>query len=824
MKHALLIVWASILMATTAWSQGPRERAFAFNLTAQPLEDALNLMAVQSSLHIVFNSEDARGVTTERIAGTYTPQEALRKLLAGTDLSYRFVDEKTVEIRVEKRPIAAIEGQEIAGSLRLAQNDTPSPQVTEESSSDKSLDSSRAREQEEVEVVEQIIIRGARTSTATKMNASILEVPQNIQVLSSRFIDDIGAVHLEDALRHVAGVSVGNWYQGYDFFRIRGFNGTSYLDGMRIDSVNLSGEVFGLERIEVLKGPSSVLYGGGLLSGMVNLVSKRPKRGAFFEAAFTGGEHDYVEASVDFGGSLNRSQSVRARMPVLYREDGSFVDFVDGLKRLYVAPSIAWDMGENTQLVVLSAYQKDRNELAFALPGVGTVLPNPNGRIPLTRFIGDGNDPGVTHDESWEIGYQFTHSFGEAFSFRQNVRQHHRKTSWDRLMYASFLLPDLRTLERLPFYLDDLVDRDFTADTGIELQFATGAIRHHMTAGIDYSYQTLHQIERGDYGGGHPIDLFDPVEDGASTVNELFVSFYSEKQQSLGFYLQDQLRLGDRLSVMIGGRYEQVDGGNALTTDPDDAQLIGGSAFVPSIGASYELAPGLHAYASYSEAFKGQFASRVAGGRKADPEEGVQYEVGVKAGLFENRVNGTLSAYELTRRNVLQPDALNPGFSTLTGEQRSRGIEFDGQFLVRENWEIVADLAYTDAEITEDVDIPAGSPLRNVPKAAIGLWSKYSFRTGVLKGLAVSLGGSYYDRQQGKDVSAPTPDSTDIESFYLPSYTLIGANLNYPLGKARIGLTFSNLLNERYFSGSFNEFFVLPGEPRSVRLTASWSM
>lgn len=674
------------------------------------------------------------------------------------------------------------------------------------------------------EIVEQIIVRGARTSTATKMNAPVLEVPQNIQVLSSKFIDDIGAVHLEDALRHVAGVSVGNWYEGYDFFRIRGFNGVSYLDGMRIDSVNLSGEVFGLERIEVLKGPSSVLYGGGLLSGMVNLVSKRPKREAFVDAQFTSGEHDYTETSLDFGGPLNRGGTLQGRVPVLYREDGSFVDFVDGLRRFYIAPSIAWDIGPDSRLVVLTAYQKDRNELAWALPGLGTVLPNPNGKIPRTRFIGDGNDPGRTNDTSVEVGYQFSHNFSDTFSFRQNVRQHRRETDWQRLLYPYYLLPDLRTLERLPYYLDDLVDEDFTADTSIEFQLSTGRLRHRMTVGVDFSYQTLHQVERGDYGEGHGIDLYDPVDNGSSTVNELSVSEYAEKQQSLGFYLQDQISITDRLKMLVGGRYEQVDGGNAATTNPDDAELVGGSAFVPNVGVSYEVAPGLHPYASYSRAFKGQFASRLVSGAKADPEEGEQYEVGVKAGLLENRINATISAYQLTRSNVLQPDFLNPGFHTLTGEQRSRGFEFDGQFLVTPNWEIVASLAYTDAEVTKDFAVPVGSTLRNVPREAVSLWSKYRFHDGPLRGLAVSLGGSYYGKQQGKDVTAPTDDPTDIESFYLPSYTLLAANISYDWRQMRFALILNNLLDEEYYSGSFDEYSVLPGPPRSIRFSFGWSL
>lgn len=295
----------------------------------------------------------------------------------------------------------------------------------------------------------------------------------------------------------------------------------------------------------------------------------------------------------------------------------------------------------------------------------------------------------------------------------------------------------------------------------------------------------------------------------------------SSGSRAIEAYYEHALRSVDTARVTYDDVAIDLEG---ATTNPEDAELVGGNAFVPNVGVSYEVVPGLHPYASYSKAFKGQFASRLADGAKADPEEGEQYEIGVKVGLFENRINTTISAYQLTRSNVLQPDFLNPGFYTLTGEQRSRGFEFDGQFLVTPNWEIVASLAYTDAEVTKDFAVPVGSTLRNVPREAISLWSKYRFQDGPLRGLAVSLGGSYYGRQQGKDVVAPTEDPSDIESFYLPSYTLLAANINYDWGKTRFALILNNLLDEDYYSGSFDEYSVLPGAPRSVRFSVGWSL
>lgn len=843
MKSFVRTLSIATLMALggLALAQQPAQAAMKLDIQAQPISDALNEFARQSGLQVFFlASQETQGVMSTALRGSYAdPQVALGRLLANTGLRFEYLDSRTIAVRLSRpdgaeghQPTAGASGSGIA-PLRLAQVDS-SPgwlnRIRLAAAPEDAAETPPADSGEET--VGQIIIRGARTSTATKMDAPIISIPQNIQVMSSKFLDDIGADLLEDALRHVAGVSVGGYYNGWDYFRIRGFDGISYLDGMRTDTLGINAEVFGIDRIEVLKGPSSTLYGEGLLSGMVNIVSKKPKKAAFLDASFTTGKFNFTEGTLDFGGSLNSAQTVYARLPILYREDGTFVDFADGLKRFYIAPSLTLELGERTRMTFLTTYQKDRNEIAFPLPGRGTVLPNVNGKIPRDRFIGDGTDPGHTANESYALGYQVSHDFNDALAFRQSVRYRNRDTDWERLVYPWFMEANQQVLQRFPYYIDDSNTRDISADTGLEFRFSTGRIRQHMTVGVDYTQRRSHEISRFNFSNPNmPLDLFNPVNDGAATVVEadLFPSPFAGKERSVGFYLQNLMQLTERLNLMLGGRYQKVKGGSDFTgTDVGNVDMIGGSAFVPNVGLNFEIKPGLHAYASYSEAFKGQFASRVVGGGKADPEEGVQYELGLKAGLFDNRVNGTLSVYELTRQNVLQAAFNQPGFNVLTGEQRSRGIELDSQFLVTDNWEVVASAAYTDAEVTkaEPTDpftSPRGAPLRNVPKESLSVWSKYTFASGALKGLAASIGGSYYSRQQGKAVSAPTPDPTDIESFYLPSYSVVDANLAYQWNKARLALTLNNLLDEKYFIGSYSENYVLPGTPRSVRLTVGWS-
>jgi iron complex outermembrane receptor protein len=270
---------------------------------------------------------------------------------------------------------------------------------------------------------------------------------------------------------------------------------------------------------------------------------------------------------------------------------------------------------------------------------------------------------------------------------------------------------------------------------------------------------------------------------------------------TFGFYVQDELRPTDRLAFTVGGRYDIVRI-NAVTDH----------AFVPRVGTNYTLLPGVVAYVSYAKSFNAQPGLVDTQGGQLKPEKGTQYEAGVKFASANGGASSTVSIFQLTRSNVA--NQVPGGFSyQATGEQRSRGIEFDGQFKLAANWEMLASYAYLDAVVKADTVIPVGNLIASTPKHKASLWMRYVIPTGPLSGLGFSAGGSVYSRQAGDDAN----------SFFIPSYGLVNANVSYRKGPYSVLFNANNVLDKDYVRGSLGSLFTVRGDPRNYRLTLGYS-
>lgn len=655
--------------------------------------------------------------------------------------------------------------------------------------------------------VERVSEYGATNAvTAMKMDVPLLETPQAVSLVPRTLLDDQGVRRLEDALRNVSGVTVGGYYQDWDYYRIRGFDAafTTYWDGLRGD-YGMNAETFGLERVEVVKGPASALYGQGPLGGMVNLVSKRPRAEEFADVQFTVGSLEYYEPAVDVNTTLDAEKTVYARITALYRDQESFVDFAKK-DRVFVAPALTWEINPKTSLTLLTHYQRDESLMAMPLPARGTVLPNPNGDIPMERFIGD---PDFGNAEQWKgkLGYELRHEFTEDLMLRQNLSYNHMSQEWPDLLYPSHLDPDGRTLYRYPYdYREDL--NRLGVDTSLGWKIETGPVEHQLTGGVDY-YRTRsdsesRQIDYSHAGSYTPIDLFDPNYDTALPPYASFTQSITEASL-WGLYLQDHIRY-ERLSVGVGGRFDW--------TESNDESAEG---FSPRAGLSYEILDGVAVYGNYSRSFNPQWFSLEATGKPVDPETGDNFEVGVKASLLDGRLTGLLAAYHLTRRDVatLNLGTADPFDSIAAGEQRSQGIELEGAYQLLPGWDLIAAYTYTDAEIREDNRLPVGTALAGVPEHAFSAWTKFTLQDGALKGLGFGIGGRYYTEQKG--------DATYSNIFTLPAYGVMDAAVYYKRGRFYSQVNANNVLDEKYFAGAYNELYVMPGEPINVRATVGWS-
>jgi len=652
-----------------------------------------------------------------------------------------------------------------------------------------------------------------RAFTATKTDLPLIETPSAISVVPQAILEDRATRRLEDALSNVSGVTPGGYYQDWDYYRIRGFDGAfnTYWDGLRGD-YGKNVEVFGVERVEVLKGSASLLYGQNPPGGIVNVISKRPRPEPFGELLFTGGSYNFYEGGVDVGTPLNDEGTVYARLTGIYRYQESFIDFIEK-QRGYIAPAFTWEISDRTSLTVLSSFVYDHDQLGFPLPASGTVLPNPTGQeIPIDRYLGE---PGSNRVDQWRarVGYELRHEINETFSLRQNASYSRLWQDWNNILYSSSLDADGRTLYRYPYSTREGLNR-VAIDTALESRFATGRIRHTLVGGVDFYYTNSNsrttQIDYADFPGSYsPIDIFDPVYTDSFPLPTIDGPVTRTSNDSLGFYIFDEMKVTDQITVVLGGRFDVANASNSGSKNSD-------SAFSPRAGATYEFIPGLAAYASYSESFRPQTLTDD-DGNVLDPERGQTIEGGLKWQTADGRLSGMASVYQITRKDVGTADPTTPDLfdSIASGEQRSRGFELEAQWAFSRGWALTGAYTYNDAKITKDNTLPEGARLQGVPLHGISAWLSYSFPAGPLKGLGAGVGGRYYSEQEG--------DATYTNPFELPSYLVMDAGAWYrdPQGRFSVQLNVNNFLDKEYFVGSYNDLYVLPGEPITFRFSGS---
>jgi iron complex outermembrane receptor protein len=647
-----------------------------------------------------------------------------------------------------------------------------------------------------------------------KSETPLLETPQAVSVVGEEIIEDQDARKLEDVLRNVAGVSPGGYYDGWDYYRIRGFDSSfnTFWDGLRGD-YGMNAEIFGLERVEVIKGPASTLYGQAPLGGLVNLVSKRPKHEQAGEIGFTAGSFDYYRGTFDHSTPLYEADApdgvkVYGRFVGMYKDAGSFVDHVD-TERLYLAPSLTFELGSDTSLTLLANYTSDRGIFPMPLPARGTVLYNPNGEIPIERFLGLPGVSNMFEQSRLRLGYEFKHRFNDLVSLRQNFSFSRLEQDWNNVLYPSSLDADGRTLYLYPYdYLDETLDRT-GVDTALEFTFATGWIDHTVALGFDYYHDKAtsrnRQIDYSDFPGSYvPIDLFNPnyhlgiPQYGSAGSSET-------GSDAIGVYLQDHAKLTEEITVTLGGRFDHAS---------DRTSGESKDAFTPKAGVIWEFTEGVAAYANYARSFKPQWNARDIAGDPVDPEEGENYETGLKYSLCDGRVTGMASVFHLTRENVATANLATPDpfDADVSGEQRSRGFEFETAAEPVDGLKLTGAYTYIDAEVTKDSTIAEGTPLQGVPEHAVSAWVKYTVQEGTFRGFGAGLGGRYYSSQSG-DTS---------HSFDLPSYGLLDAALYYEQEAYSVQVNFNNILDKRHFVGSYNDLYVLPGKPFNVSASVNW--
>lgn len=656
--------------------------------------------------------------------------------------------------------------------------------------------------------------RVPNASTATRTDTPLRDIPASIQVVPRQVLQDRQARSITDALENVSGVtSIATTAGSRDYFTIRGFEvySNSLVNGLPDPQISSDGSFVNVERLEVLKGPASVLYGDTGFSGIggtVNFVTKQPLRDPFYEISTTISSFNDYQGTIDLSGPLNDSKTALYRFNFGYRSSESFIDF-NQARKLSIAPNLSFNLGKDTDLVVEGDVNiLERNgQTPQDLPAVGTVLANPNGKIRRSfNLTGPVTDRLTINGR---VGYSLEHRFSENWKLRNAFRYVFYDAD-DRGGAPDFsptsLQADNRTLNRSARIGSQFSDF-YYLDTNLLGKFSTGSINHQLLIGFSLSRNTTDlNFEFGIPAA--PVDIFNPVYDNTVvSTGRNFVSLTT--RDTLGIYLQDQITLAENLKLLLGGRVDFL--GERRTdrlTNEETSQSD--TAFSPRVGVVYQPIQPISLYASFAQSFAPTIGIS-ASGEAFKPERGTQYEIGVKADLT-SKLSTTLAFYDLTRTNVTTTDPNDPNFSVQTGEQRSRGIELDISGEILPEWNIIAGYAYNDAKVTKDNTIPVGNRLFSAPEHSFNLWTTYRIQKGDLQGLGIGL-GFYYVGDRAADLA---------NTFEVPSYFRTDAAIFYEREQFRAALNFRNLFNVDHYQAVGSGTFVGLGDPFTVQATISW--
>jgi iron complex outermembrane recepter protein len=638
-------------------------------------------------------------------------------------------------------------------------------------------------------------IVAGRSATGTKTDTPIMETPNSISVITAQRIEQQGATSLSEALGYTAGVRANVYGVDvrFDWLQIRGFD--AYLPGFFIDGMLARNnntyavwkvEPYGAERIEVLKGPASVLYGQSNVGGIVNIVSKRPLDEQLNEVGIRIGNHKRLEGMFDFSGPVTKDGTLLYRLTGVGLTTDTQVDFAEQ-KRLYIAPAFTWKPNTDTSITFLAQYLRERDvvDLQF-LPMEGTLLANPNGKI---RRSFSAAEPGYDkfNLDQWAVGYLAEHRVNDVWQVRQAVR--YREMSVDyKTVYGTGLDPlDLtrRTLTRGIFTTDETV-RAFTTDNQAQGDFTTGIVKHTVLAGLDYQHNTFSQ--RAGIGAGPSIDMYNPVY-GASITDPALFTDATTKLSQTGLYLQEQAKIAERWIVILGGRYDWAN--NHTVNRPIPADPAGSikdrkdEAFTWKAGVLYTAPIGISPYVTYSESFFP--ATNLDINRNIlPPETGQQYEAGIKFQPFGPKSLFTIAAFDIKRQNDV---TFVPGTfeAQAKGEIHSRGVEFEALAEFAEGLKLIAAYSWLPVfEITKSATpIEIGKRMPSVPEHMASLWLHYRVGYGQLAGFGFGGGVRYIGE------TFATIDNT--ADRIVPDYTLFDAVIDYEKDGWRIALNIRNL-------------------------------
>lgn len=769
----------------------------AFAIAAQPLDAALTAFGTASGVQVLFDASVVRGIGSPGVRGTFTPAEALSRLLAGTGFAPNFTSDRAVTLQRQLVQVAPpgsptiLPPVEITGRPRMTDTNGIGPMTG---------------------------IVPTRSTSATKSAAPLIETPQSVSVVTRDAMTAQGARTVDAGTRYTSGIRSERFGTDtrHDWFAIRGIHATSdggFLDGHSLFSTGYAGariENFGLERIEVVKGPNSALYGGVPAGGFVNMISKRPQFTPGYEVQAGIDSFGQAYTAADATGAVDKDGKWAYRVTALGRGGEAEGDDVKD-SRLFLAPSLTWRPNSETQLTILTSFQRDHTGPKLKptfLPYVGTVEPIPGyGHIPRDFNFGESALDGYDRTQVM-LGYELEHKVNDALTLKQNAKYTYLNVSYG----LTYSMPNGGTSTNFArlWGLSEPESNLFSIDNSAVYKMSTGSVAHTLTGGLDFKYYRADN--RDTFGFPNSLDLRNPVY-GAGPGFSVFPPYNDNTQtmKHFGVYVQDEIAV-DKWRLTLSGRHDWLTTDQESETKVDPNLSRSDRKFTGRAALLYKTDFGLSPYVSYSTFFAPTVGESITN-NLFKPETGRQYEVGVKYQPEGSDTLITAAVFDIVRNNVISSNV-----GIYSGRQddklRSRGFEIEAQATPLEGLNLRGAFTAHNLKILEGSN--QGKRPVSAPEIYASAWGDYTLQAGPLEGLGFGAGVRYVGNSPANDTN----------TRFVPSYTLADASVFYGIQGWRIALDANNLFDKRYTAActgsSTNAEYCYFGEGRRVMLNASY--
>ncbi|MGG2396841.1 TonB-dependent siderophore receptor [Pseudomonas sp. SH1-B] len=775
--------------------------AEAYQLPAGPLAPTLNQIASQAGVTLSIDPALTEGKLSAPVNGDYEAIEALNQALRGTGLQ--------------------LQGNGGAYSLAPAAEAAMAlPDVTvtaSEQAAETAWGPTRG-------------YLANRTATGTKTDTPLLETPRSISVATRAQMQDRKVQNLDDAVRYMPGVTASSFGSDSraDWMKIRGFEPIQMLDGLPLPKGSYTMpklETWNLERVAVLRGPASSVYGQTPPGGLVDAVSRRPQAESSHEVQVQIGNYNHKQISFDSTGKIDDDGVFLYRFSGTGRDSGTAIEHIDD-QRFNLAPSLTWNIADETKLTFLGQFNRDdTGATSQFLPLQGTKISTPAGKVDYHKNLGDPD--WEFYDKTYyALGYAFEHRLNEMWQFRQNLRYTKSDLEFQTITAGGMYWPAAPdtsvspdgTVRRGANVVDEDISQ-FAVDNNFQADFKTGAIDHILLLGLDY--QRVNTNYRWLYGEAPTSNIITPIYgQDFSGVNYGASQDYNQKRRSIGLYIQDQLAL-DAWRLTLGGRWDkQRTKSEFYNWNAEDDRRD--SAFSGNAALSYVFESGFTPYISYAESFQSEAGGQFQTGETFRPSRGKQYEAGIKYQPPGSDLLLSAAIYDLTRQNMT---ITRNNVTEAVGEVEVRGLELEATGNVTENLQLTASYTYANSKMIEVADpLDQNRPLPLMPEHQASVWADYDWSVGPFAGFGIGFGARFVGSTDSISVGS-IPSVPDKSYGHSSAYTIYDAAVRYDLGQldaslrgASVSLNANNLFDKEYLA-TCDGFYCYAGDPR--RVTAS---